>query len=88
MLKRRRVSHPEYRLTADLGSLALAMGITTRHSGIDLLASDSHICSDPHRYEPKIIIASPRVGATYAKEDGILPWRFRLVGSSWTRPAR
>jgi DNA-3-methyladenine glycosylase len=88
MLKRRRMSRPEYRLTAGPGSLALAMGITTQHSGVDLLADDIYICSDPHRKAPKTIIASPRVGVSYAKEDSLLPWRFRLADSPWTSPAR
>lgn len=59
------------------GSLTQALGVTPKLSGEPLGKTlwvedrGIHINKDQ-------IIASPRVGVAYAKEDALLPYRFRI----------
>ncbi|MBX9851465.1 MAG: DNA-3-methyladenine glycosylase [Cytophagaceae bacterium] len=88
MLKRRRKTRVSYGLTAGPGSLSLALGITTKHNGLDL-AGDMIWLEDKGIVIPeKEIIKSPRVGVAYAEEYAAKPWRFRIKDNPWTSKAK
>jgi len=78
MLKRRKRSKVDNKLLAGPGTVAQAMGITTEHTGLSLENSEIWIEGDPTKRAAGKIIASPRIGVDYAKEDALLPYRFQL----------
>jgi len=90
MLLRRDMTVVKSRLTAGPGALAVAMGITTYYSGIDLTRANSPIWLEDRgeRIEESEIVASPRVGVGYAQEWAGIPWRFRVKDSIWTSKAK
>ncbi|MBN1914615.1 MAG: DNA-3-methyladenine glycosylase [Parachlamydiales bacterium] len=60
------------------GNISKALAITKEHSGHSLLSEELWI-EDPKTHDPDTeIIASPRIGVAYAKEDALKPWRFYL----------
>lgn len=90
MLARRGMEHLGRRLTAGPGALTQALGISTQHSGLSLLDTNSLIWLED-RGEVVLetnIIASPRVGVGYAGDCAHWPWRFRVADSQWTSPAK
>ena len=88
MLKRRNAKEVKHSITAGPGSLTQALGITKEHNKTDLTGNT--IWLEDHRitYSSKEIIASPRVGVSYAEEDANLPWRFRVKDSPWCSKAK
>jgi DNA-3-methyladenine glycosylase len=88
MLHRRRMTKPLYNLTAGPGAISMALGITTKHNGIDLQGDVIWLEDNGIKFKEKDIIASPRVGVAYAKEYASKPWRFRVKGSLWTSKAK
>jgi DNA-3-methyladenine glycosylase len=58
------------------GTVTQALGITTTNNGTDLINGIIQI--EDHRIEvpEKLIVAGPRIGVEYAKEDALLPYRF------------
>lgn len=90
MLQRRSFSKLKYNLTAGPGTLTKALGISTQHNGVDLLANDSLIWIEDRGVKilEKNIIASPRVGVGYAEECALWDWRFRVKDSKWTSRAK
>ena len=77
-----------YSLTSGPGSLAKALGITKEFSGISLLSNIVWIEDQNLFIKNKNIIASPRIGVAYAKEDANNPWRFKINNNPWTSPAK
>ncbi len=69
------------------GIVSQALGITTRHYGLDLLGDLVWIEDHKIKLIESQILASPRVGVDYAGEDAKLPWRFRIKGNRFTSPA-
>ncbi len=68
--------------------VSLALGITTRHTGMDLLGGPISVEDLGYRPRRGTIIAGPRVGVAYAGADAMLPYRFRIAPStpqSWER---
>lgn len=64
--------------------LTAALGITTKHNGIDL--GGDKIWIEPAD-APIEVIAGPRIGIDYAGPDAALPWRFAIKGSEFvSRP--
>ena len=88
MLQRRKMNTPKPALTAGPGSLSAALGIKTGHTGLTLIDSGIRIEDQGTSFDKSDLIASPRVGIAYAKEDALLPRRFRLRNSRWTSPAK
>ncbi|MCS6967381.1 MAG: DNA-3-methyladenine glycosylase [Cytophagales bacterium] len=89
MRQRRGISNlDDFRLTAGPGALAKAMGITTAHYGVSLTDKTAIWIIDFESVSPEYIIKSPRVGVSYAGEDALLPWRFRIKGNKWCSPAK
>ena len=70
--------------------LSKALGITTAHTGMSLIANDAPIWIEDvdGTIEEKNIIARPRVGVSYAEECALWNWRFRIKDSKWTSPAK
>ncbi|MDR2463559.1 MAG: DNA-3-methyladenine glycosylase [Verrucomicrobiales bacterium] len=87
MLSRRKMKKPEPRLTAGPASLTVALGISVRHNGSDLLAPPIRVGECGVKVAERDILASPRVGVGYAGEDARRPWRFRVKNNPWTSPA-
>lgn len=86
MLKRRNKQKLDYTLTAGPGSLTQALGITVDLNGTDLNSDIIWIEDNGVNY--KDIIESPRVGVGYAKEDALLPYRYRVKNNQWTSKAK
>lgn len=88
MLKRRRFDTPKYNLTAGPGAMSQAMGITTALDKISLASDTIWIEERQEVIRKHDIIASPRVGVSYAQDHALLPWRFYLKGSKWVSRGR
>lgn len=90
MLARRGMKYLKPQLSAGPGVLTKSLGITTKHTGLDLTAPQSRIWIETREdvLPEEQIIASPRVGVAYAEECALWPWRFRIRESKWTSPAR
>ncbi|MBT8218758.1 MAG: DNA-3-methyladenine glycosylase [Bacteroidia bacterium] len=85
MCDRRRKSKIDYSLTSGPGTASLALGITSKLSGISITKTNSPIyLTDYKTFHKERIFASPRVGIDYAEECAKWPWRFRLKESPWT----
>jgi DNA-3-methyladenine glycosylase len=76
MLARRGKEVPDDKLLGGPGSLARALGITTRDTGVSLVGRRVWIEDARHENTDKIIIAGPRIGIDYAGEDAARPYRF------------
>lgn len=83
MMKRRGYQEMKPALTQGPGSLTVAMGIQTIHSGLPLSANVIWINDMGLTIAEQDIIASPRVGVAYAAEDALRPYRFRIKGNKW-----
>lgn len=88
MLQRRNKSNPKRNLTGGPGALSQALGIKTIHTGLEIGTSGIRIIDTGSRIPIDQVLTSPRVGVAYAKEDALLPYRFRVLNSLWTSPAK
>lgn len=88
MLKRRKQAKLNARLTSGPGALTQALGITVGHSGLSLRGPQIWIEDRGVQIDSKAILASPRIGVDYAKEDAFLPWRFRIYPDSYSEMNR
>lgn len=87
MCLRRNLPHAQPRLCNGPGILTQSLGITRADNGTSLQGPRLWI-EDAPLVPPDSIIASPRVGVAYAGEDALLPYRFRISGSTWTSKAK
>jgi DNA-3-methyladenine glycosylase len=78
MLERTGKKSADYTLTKGPGNVSKALGIHTRHTGLNLLQDEIYIAADDFAPAKKDIIATPRIGVDYAGEDAKLPYRFIL----------
>ncbi|HYG39952.1 MAG TPA: DNA-3-methyladenine glycosylase [Cytophagales bacterium] len=88
MLKRRKMDVLKPQLTAGPGSLSEALGITTRLTGTPLSGSTIWLEDNDKTYDSDEILIGTRVGVAYAKEDALLPWRFRVKDNKWISKAK
>lgn len=88
MLLRRGVASVQRNLTGGPGLLTQALGITTALYGTSLTGDVVWLEDRGAPVPDTEIRASPRVGIDYAGTDAALPWRFRIIGSPWTSPAK
>jgi DNA-3-methyladenine glycosylase len=88
MLERRGAKVVQPTLCARPGALTQALGIHTAHTGLSLCGDAVYLEDRGFGFTDDLILRSPRVGVAYAKEDALLPYRFRVVGNRWTSPAR
>jgi DNA-3-methyladenine glycosylase len=70
-------------LTRGPGNVSKALGISTKHTGVDLLENEMFIIDDGFKLKKSEIIASPRVGVDYAQEDALLPYRFYIKNNTF-----
>ncbi|MCC7431497.1 DNA-3-methyladenine glycosylase [bacterium] len=88
MLQRRKMAKLQRNLTAGPGTLTLALGIRTDHTGTRLFGEKIWIEDRKINFSEAEILASERVGVAYAGEDAKRPWRFRVKNSLWTSLAK
>ncbi len=88
MLQRRKMTELLPKITAGPGVLTQALGINKSYNGEDLTGDTIWVEDRGLYYKDDEIIASPRVNVAYAKEDALLPWRFRVKGNKFTSPAK
>ena len=81
MLKRRGKKKPDTTLSSGPGNVSKALGISTKHSGTNLLDNIMYIADDGYKVTNKQILATPRIGVDYAGADASLPYRFILKGN-------
>ncbi|HEX7719759.1 MAG TPA: DNA-3-methyladenine glycosylase [Woeseiaceae bacterium] len=79
MKRRRGRSATAKSLLAGPGSLAKALGITTRLTGSSLTGDRIWIEDHGIKVVPSTVVAGPRIGVDYAGEDAKLPWRFLIA---------
>jgi DNA-3-methyladenine glycosylase len=63
------------------GTVSQALGIHFSKSGTSLTGNEIWIEDKGIKIPPSKIIAGPRIGVGYAKEDAELPYRFRVLHS-------
>lgn len=83
MQKRTNKQSTDKTITRGPGNLSKAMGITTKHDGLLLSDNEIFIADDGFTINKKNIIATPRIGVDYAKEDALLPYRFIVKGNEY-----
>lgn len=83
MLKRTGKSSLDFTLTRGPGNVSKAMGILTKHSGMDLLGEELFIARDDFFLSKKDILATKRIGVDYAGKDAGLPYRFILKNNRY-----
>ena len=83
MLQRRKKKKVDQSLTAGPGSLTRALGITVKDSGIFLMDNLIWLEDQNINYTNQDILATPRVGVQYAREDAQNPWRFQIENNPW-----
>lgn len=88
MLKRTNKIKPDRTLTSGPGNVSKALGISTLHSGINLLGNDVFIADDGYVPRKKDILATPRIGVDYAGEDALLPYRFIIKNNLYVSGGR
>ncbi len=87
MFERRPQIKTESKLANGPGSLSKALGISTIHNELQLDSKQIWL-EEGLKITNNKIIASPRVGVAYAKEDALLPYRFRIKDNPFCSPAK
>lgn len=82
MLYRRNKEKVQYSLTAGPGALSMALGITTRDTGLSLQGPEIFI-EEGKKMRSKDIVATTRVGVAYAMDDALRPYRFYIKDNPW-----
>jgi len=80
-MKQRRGTDKLQNLTSGPGKLAVAMGLSLEHYGLDLTAGKTVWLSP--KTETIEVLAGKRIGIDYAGPDRDLPWRFVIKGNSF-----
>lgn len=78
MMERRNAKKLTPKMTIGPGTVSKALGITTKHTGIDLTGNLIWVEDRGIKIKPKDIVIGPRVGIDYAEEDKDLPYRFQV----------
>ncbi len=81
MLQRRKKAHVTPSLTAGPGVLSAALGIHTKHTGVDLRSSLIRIEDMGIVVPESHLVITTRVGVEYAGKDALLPYRFYEAGN-------
>ncbi|MDF2577968.1 MAG: DNA-3-methyladenine glycosylase [Chlamydiales bacterium] len=88
MLKRRKQTALSRQTAGGPGLVTLALGIDKMFQGCPFLSERLWIADKQQVIDDSLIIASPRVGVSYAQEDALLPYRFRIKDNKWTSSAK
>jgi len=87
MLLRRNKKKLDRTLTSGPGTLSQALGISTKHNGLDLV--ENHIwIEEGIKVNPRDIASGPRIGIDYAKEYVSKPWRFWIKNNEWVSKSK
>jgi len=73
----------DYTLTKGPGNVGKALGLFTRHTGLNLQSDELYIADDGFKVKRTDIIATPRIGVDYAGDDAALPYRFIIRDNPW-----
>jgi len=83
MLDRTRKSKLDFTLTKGPGNVSKALGLSTHHTGINLLHDEIFIVDDGFKLNKKDIDITKRIGVDYAQEDALLLYRFSVKGNKY-----
>lgn len=85
MMLRRKHIKLSPKLSSGPGSLSMALGIKSNHSGIDMLKNGTEIWLEDRQiyYDENQIVSTTRIGIDYAEEWKHMPWRFYVKDSKW-----
>ena len=83
MLSRTGKKKPDYSLTNGPGNVSKALGISTHHTGSNLLTDEIFIGDDGFKLSKKEILSTPRIGVDYAGEDAKLFYRFVVKSNKY-----
>lgn len=83
MLHRRKMSALKRTITAGPGSVAQALAISRKINTINLQSDTLWIEDQGLTFTDKQIVAAPRIGVAYAKQDALLPYRFYVKGDQY-----
>ena len=87
MLQRRKMDRLAYRMTAGPGTVAQALGLTTKLDGQSLQGPNIWVEDRGIQITPEQIKAGPRIGVDYAEDHAQWPYRLWLKESPWvSRP--
>jgi DNA-3-methyladenine glycosylase len=78
MMERRKAKKLTDKMTIGPGTVSQALGITTKHTGVDLTGNLIWLEDRGVKVKEKDIVIGPRVGIDYAEEHKDLPYRFRI----------
>jgi len=84
MLKRRGKNKIDKSFITGPGTVTEALGITLEQNCLLLNSAQIWIEDKKIKIPDEAIIVGPRIGVEYAKEDALLPWRFR-VSPTWLK---
>ncbi|KFE99023.1 DNA-3-methyladenine glycosylase [Chryseobacterium luteum] len=85
---RRNMPASKAAISSGPGSAAKALGIDRSFNNKDLTENEIWIEDRDIKYSPDEIIAGPRIGVDYAREDALLPWRFYVKGNRYVSKPR
>jgi DNA-3-methyladenine glycosylase len=80
MLKRSGRSRWDPAIGSGPGNVTRVLGIITSHSGMSLQDEKLYLAQDEFLLPADHIVATPRIGVEYAREDALLPYRFIIAG--------
>jgi len=83
MQERRKMAVLKSSITAGPGALSMALGITKKLNGADLLGDQLWIEDKGLSFPDGDIVAVPRVGVDYAADHALLPWRYYVKGNKY-----
>lgn len=83
MLQRTGRIKPDFNFTSGPGNVSKALKITTALSGASLIAGNLLILDDAFSIPKKNIIATPRIGVSYAGKHAAWPYRFFIKNNAY-----
>jgi DNA-3-methyladenine glycosylase len=83
MLKRTGKATIDFTLTKGPGNMSRALGISKKHSGINLQGDEIFLADDGFSYSSLLIGESKRIGIDSAGDDALLPYRFYVKGNKY-----
>jgi DNA-3-methyladenine glycosylase len=83
MLQRRRKEKLQPNLTAGPGAMSEALGIKTKHTGLNLQGPEIYIENRGIKIPLSQLISATRVGVAYAEEDALRLYRFYIKDNKY-----
>ena len=83
MLERTGKKKVDHSLARGPGNVSRALGMTTAHTGGNLLSGGIYIADDGLKYKKDQILVTKRIGVEYAGEDAERMYRFIVKGSPY-----